>query len=584
MVAKRNAPAPPAAEEKPAEPPKTKLRDAPLVALTLVIGLVVGTGWYLREQTREKLTQRGDYRLELREIELNPPPPEWIRSDLRAEALRDASLDAPLSTLDSDLPEKLRRAFSLHPWIREVQGVTIDYPAAARIEVEYRRPIAMVEVARGLLPIDAQGVLLPPRDFDHRDDVRDYPRIVGALGGPTAAVGTVWKDDVVAAGAALARLLSPIWSSGKFARLRWLDDSQDLSRVTRYFLLETRDGGLLIWGQAPGREHVGEPSAADKAAALQAWVAAPGGIDAVAKAASIDLRDRRHMAATTVEGSSPNNSLENRMPRSSISVCLLDEAHGGPFVLHDDLPTACRQASELGFDAIELMIGGPDEIPAHELKTLLATYRLELSAVMTGGGWVKQKLSLTSPQSNEREAAQAFVRKMIDYGAELGASAIIGSMQGRHGDGVDRSTAFGYLGNALKTLGEHASQYGLPLLYEPINRYESNLCNRLDEATDLLAGLDRPNVRVLADLFHMSIEEADPAAAIRAAGSWIGHVHLADSNRRAAGMGHMSYPPLIAALNAIGFDGYVAAEVFPLPDARSAAEQAIVGYRRWFEA
>ena len=73
------------------------------------------------------------------------------------------------------------------------------------------------------------------------------------------------------------------------------------------------------------------------------------------------------------------------------------------------------------------------------------------------------------------------MRSIIDLAGPFGASAIIGSMQGRWGDGVSKDQALGWLAEALEELGEHAKQYKVPLLYEPLNRYETNLVNRVDQ-------------------------------------------------------------------------------------------------------
>src|SRR5207248_3024450 len=129
---------------------------------------------------------------------------------------------------------------------------------------------------------------------------------------------------------------------------------------------------------------------------------------------------------------------------------------------------------------------------------------------------------------------------------ELGAPVIIGSMQGRAADAAAKETALGYLSQALLNLGLYASRAGVPLLYEPLNRYETNLVNTLADGVRLLKGLATTNVKLLADLYHMNIEEADLAAAVRAAGPHVGHVHFADSNRRAAGMGHTDFAPVVA--------------------------------------
>src|SRR5581483_3148822 len=123
--------------------------------------------------------------------------------------------------------------------------------------------------------------------------------------------------------------------------------------------------------------------------------------------------------------------------------------------------------------------------------------------------------------------------------------------------------------------GAHAEQYAVRLLYEPLNRYETNLATTLGQAAEVVASAASRSVKILADLFHMNIEEADLAGAVRAAGPHVGHVHFADSNRRAAGMGHTDFAPVVAALRDIGYAGYLSAEVLPLPDPLAAARQTI---------
>ena len=86
-------------------------------------------------------------------------------------------------------------------------------------------------------------------------------------------------------------------------------------------------------------------------------------------------------------------------------------------------------------------------------------------------------------------------------------------------------------------------------------------------------------MRLLCDLFHMAIEEADPAATLRSCGPLVGHVHFADSNRRAIGMGHTAIAPIVAALRDIGYKGYLSAEILPLPDSDASARQTIESFK-----
>ena len=200
----------------------------------------------------------------------------------------------------------------------------------------------------------------------------------------------------------------------------------------------------------------------------------------------------------------------------------------------------------------------------------------------TGAGWVRQRLTLCLPDAASRARARDYVRSIIDFAGPFAAPAIIGSMQGRHGDGVEADTARAYLVEALEELGEHARQYGVPLIFEPINRYETNMVNSVEAGIVLLHSLATKNILLLADLFHMNIEEQDVAQAFRNGAGLIGHVHFVDSNRRPAGLGHFDLAPVARALQEIGYDRYLSAEALPYPDPEAAARQTMAAFRRFF--
>jgi sugar phosphate isomerase/epimerase len=271
------------------------------------------------------------------------------------------------------------------------------------------------------------------------------------------------------------------------------------------------------------------------------------------------------------------------MIRSAVTISLVQQARSGPFVFHDDLAAGCRAAAEIGYHAVEIFAPSPDAVPAAELRGLLKETGLQVAAVGTGAGWLIHKLSLTSPDEAVRRRAIQFIQSIIDFGGPYGAPAIIGSMQGRHGNGVTPEQARDWLRLALDELGDEARRYGVPLIYEPLNRYETNLVNTQAAGVELLQSLTTDNVRLLADLFHMQIEEADVAAGLHAGGRFIGHVHFVDSNRRPVGCGHMNCGPIVSALREIGYSGYVSAEAFPWPNSRLAAEQTQRAYRYWFD-
>jgi sugar phosphate isomerase/epimerase len=267
--------------------------------------------------------------------------------------------------------------------------------------------------------------------------------------------------------------------------------------------------------------------------------------------------------------------------RSAVTISLVPQAKGGPFVFWDGLDHACERAAALGFDAVELFPPSAGSVDAAKLRELLAHHKLRVAAIGTGGGWVLHKWSLTSPDPGIRAQAEDFIRAIIDLAASFGAPAIIGSMQGRSDPPTARDQALSWLGRALQDLGAYADARGQVLLYEPLNRYETNLLNRVTDAASFLDTLGAPPVRLLADLFHLNIEEPSIPDALRAAGRHIGHVHLADSNRLAMGFGHTPASPVFEALREIDYAGFLSGEILPLPDSETAARQTIQIIRQY---
>jgi sugar phosphate isomerase/epimerase len=272
------------------------------------------------------------------------------------------------------------------------------------------------------------------------------------------------------------------------------------------------------------------------------------------------------------------------MIHSAITISLVPEARGGPFVYWDDLAAGCAKAAALGFDAVEIFPRTTEELNAKQIKQLLNLHHLKLAAMGTGAGWVVHKLRLTDPDAKVRAQARAFVASVIDFAGSFGAPAIIGSLQGRSEGNVTRDQAFDWLREHLEQLGPRAHALGAPLLFEPLNRYETNLVKSVADGLELLKPLRTKNVKLLVDLFHANIEEVSVADALRLAGHDLGHVHFADSNRQAVGTGHTDFAPIADALDGIGFGGYASAEILPLPDEDAAAKQTIASFRKWFRS
>lgn len=174
---------------------------------------------------------------------------------------------------------------------------------------------------------------------------------------------------------------------------------------------------------------------------------------------------------------------------------------------------------------------------------------------------------LLDPNKAERERAVEDIKRLLSVAADIGAVGLItvpifGPPRipdlSPYKSAVELEKEL--LLKLLEPLAKHAEKVGSVLLLEPLNRYETHLLRRLQDAVDICQRIGSPNVKIMADFFHMSIEEADIPKSIREAGNWIAHVHLADSTRLLPGYGHTDFKSGFAALKEVGFANYMALE------------------------
>lgn len=248
-------------------------------------------GWsYWRDEVAESP------RYVVGEVLLTPAAPAWIKADVKTEALRDAG-PGPLRLLDPDLGERLATALAAHPWIARVIRIRKEYGDPPRViaAVEYRRPAAMVEVIQngqpGLLPVDGDGVLLPPADFSP-NEAKEYLRITVASlpGGP---VGGPWGDARVTGAAGIAAAWGDRWRAVEAYRIEAVRRAPGAAEEDEppVFTLFTRGGRKVLWGHAVGSESLGEPKAEEKIARLEAYVQEAGRLDATTAGPDLDLRN-----------------------------------------------------------------------------------------------------------------------------------------------------------------------------------------------------------------------------------------------------------------------------------------------------
>jgi sugar phosphate isomerase/epimerase len=245
----------------------------------------------------------------------------------------------------------------------------------------------------------------------------------------------------------------------------------------------------------------------------------------------------------------------------------------GPLLFAGDLPAAARAARDLGFEGLEINTMGPDELPATMLRGLLQDHGLQLTAVSSGRIYVDGKATLSDPDPEVRAGVIGRLERLAEFAAEFGAPIVIGLLRGeRLVDGDSAKTA-GLFVESMQTVADRAAALGIEVYLEAINRYETALFNTAEQTAEVVRQIDRANVKILLDVFHMNIEEVSIAGAIRSTGSLLGHFHVADSNRHAPGTGHVDFTAVGAALRDIGYQGWISGEHLPLPDSLSAVKQ-----------
>jgi len=240
-----------------------------------------------------------------------------------------------------------------------------------------------------------------------------------------------------------------------------------------------------------------------------------------------------------------------------------------------DLEANVSKIAGLGYDGVELAIRDPKLVDADALLAMTQRCGLSVPAIGTGQAWGEEGLSFTDPDETVRRAA---VQRIIDHvplAARTGAVIILGLIRGVVKPGVEPAQAQAWMVDALKRCSAAAQTRGVRLALEPINRYETTLINSVADCLALIDAVDADNFGVLADTFHMNIEDVSIVSSLKQAGAQLFHVHFADSNRQYPGAGHIDFTAIVEALNEVNYQGYISIEAMPLPDAETCAREAI---------
>jgi D-psicose/D-tagatose/L-ribulose 3-epimerase len=234
------------------------------------------------------------------------------------------------------------------------------------------------------------------------------------------------------------------------------------------------------------------------------------------------------------------------------------------------------RVARLGFDVIEVAFEDPVLIDLHALAGRAADVGL---GVLVCGAYGPGR-NLVSADAAERAATAAYVRTLIDAAARLGSPVVGGPAYGAVGktpapDLDARQRERDLAAAELRPLAAYAGERGVRLALEPLNRFETDLINVVDQGLALIEAVGSPHLGLHLDTFHMHLEERDTGAAIRAAGDRVFHFHACENDRGVPGRGQVAWPAVAAALRDIGYDGDVVIESFT-PDVKSIARAVCI--------
>lgn len=231
-------------------------------------------------------------------------------------------------------------------------------------------------------------------------------------------------------------------------------------------------------------------------------------------------------------------------------------------------------AAELGYDGVELALKNASEININKLDRLLKSSGMSVSCISTGQVFAETGYSFTDKDKSRRDALCNIYKGFINLASNYGKLVNIGRVRGKIEVNDKQSCEERFLDLALE-LCQYAQPKDVTLILEPVNRYEINFINNLEEGVELMRKINMPNIKLMPDVFHMNIEDATIGGELMKYFDYISYIHLADSNRLAPGWGHIDFKDIFIKLKLMNYSGWVSVEILPKPDPYSAAKQAI---------
>lgn len=229
----------------------------------------------------------------------------------------------------------------------------------------------------------------------------------------------------------------------------------------------------------------------------------------------------------------------------------------------------------LGYEGVELMTLNPFELNWEEIKEEAKKNNLIVALVCTGEIFGQLGLSYTNSKEGVRKEAIRRTKQIIDFASYLGANINIGRTRGQYCKELTKAQTEAYAIQAFRELSDYAEERNVAIALETVTIMQTNFINTLEEGKAMVDWVNRPNFRLMMDVFHLNLEEKDIYDAIRKYSSDNIHVHLADNNRRYPGHCGLDFEKILSTFKACGYDGNFCTEIFQIPNQMAAAKGAI---------
>ncbi|MCD8348981.1 MAG: sugar phosphate isomerase/epimerase [Planctomycetaceae bacterium] len=243
-----------------------------------------------------------------------------------------------------------------------------------------------------------------------------------------------------------------------------------------------------------------------------------------------------------------------------------------PILLRGDLGAATKTARAIGYQGIEIHVPDIWEFAVSAFKADCDAAGVAVSALVSGQLYVRKGLSICNDDPANVQKAIEGLKLFVDAAATLSTGVVVGWVRGQVGD--EREKKLAKQAESLKEVGQYALAKNVPLYIEAINRYELDSLNTAREILDFIDKYSIPSTYIHLDTFHMNIDEHRPSKAIREVGALLGYVHVAENTRWYPGHDRLDFDEVFAALEGIGYDGFVSVECLPYPTGEEAARRA----------